>query len=182
LPFLALLLALCCLAAGCGTQERPSGEAEQQAACGEDARPETVRELLRPAPRGYLVRQLDRSARRRLARLVAPLREQAGDGWRGYEARAVVQRETLTGVVVVVLDQSQQSGSATDYLAGAERGARREGNRVEPVEVAGHDGRLVLFPNGGTTATTLTDRCAAILVFGDEPGPVRRLLRVLRAA
>jgi hypothetical protein len=186
----AAVTALCCFAA-CGEDERRpvSGDerrtvvaAEPPADCRVPTQPETIRDLVTPAPRGYEVLRLNRVGRREVERLLAPMRRSLGDSWRGFEARLLLRRGTRTGAIVTVMDGSAMSGGAVDFLAGAEAGGRRWGKRVERIRIAGAAGRLSAWPDGGTTAMAVTDRCAVVMVFGDAPAPVRRAARALPAS
>jgi hypothetical protein len=141
-----------------------------------------VRELVTTAPPGFAVLALDNGSRRRVASFFAPLRRSLGDSWRGFDARLLVHRGTRTGAIVTVMDASKMSGGAVDVLAGAQAGARSWGNRLEKIEVAGAEGRLTTWPDGGTTAVALTDRCALVLILGDAAMPVRRVARALPAS
>jgi hypothetical protein len=177
------VIALCCFAVACGEDEpRRAAAPPPPSDCRDGTRPETVHELVTPAPRGYAVLALDRGTRRRVAKLLAPMRRELGDSWRGFEARLLLRRGTRSGAIVTVMNASEMSGGAVDLLAGAEAGARRWGKRVERIEVAGAEGRLSEWPDGGTTAVALTDRCAMVMVFGDAARPVRRVARALPAS
>jgi hypothetical protein len=101
----------------------------------------------------------------------------AGEGFRSYDAAALIDRSKMDGTAVVVLNTDE--GRPEDVVTGALEAEREEGVEGEPIVIDGRDGRLQRATDGSFIATAPAGKCAMVILIGLEKPLVREAAAVI---